>query len=151
MQSLRTLGAFISGLALCSVGGLLSVLLTRGPRPIGRGSLPDLLAEAAVFALLLFLLALGWSYLTLRSHRRSRRRSTACCLYGVGLAWLIWLLCGAAILAGDPPEPDLPSGEWLQVILMPLLWGLLSGLAMTAGVLLAALLGERRLLSPPQG
>lgn len=33
---------------------------------------------------------------------------------------------------------------------MPLLWGLLSGLAMTAGVLLAALLGERRLLLPPQ-
>lgn len=133
----------------CSVGGLLSVLLTHGQGPIGRGSLPALLAEAGAFAILLFLLALGWSYLTLRSHRRSRRRTTACCLYGVSLAWLIWLLCGAAILASDPPEPDLPAGQWLQVILMPLLWGLLSGLAMTADVLLAALLSERRALSPP--
>jgi hypothetical protein len=151
MWQSRYFGAFISGLALYSAGMLLTGALPGGPRPLDYNEpLPQLLGETAAQAVLLFVLAMGWAYLTLRPYRRSRRQTTAWCLGGLGMAWLGWQFYGLLSFAViNPPAPGLPVDLLLLSSLVPLLWGVLSGLAVLAGILLVRLLLERHAASKP--
>ncbi len=145
MWQSRHFGAFISGLALYSAGMVLTGALPGGARPLDYNEpLPQLLGETAAQAVLLFVLAVGWAYLTLRPCRRGRRLTTAWCLGGLAMAWLGWQFYGLiSFTLINPPAPGLPVNLLLVSSLVPLLWGVLSGMAVLAGILLVRLLLER--------
>lgn len=153
MKHSRRIGAFASGLALYStavmLGGTLAGLRLPSVLSSWWGhteSLPQLLGEAAVYALPIFVLALSWSYVTLRPYRRGRWPATAWCLGGLGLAWLAWLMYGVVRAADTPPLAAVPLSTLLLSPQVPPLWGLLNGLAVLAGVLVAAALARRHAL-----
>jgi hypothetical protein len=150
------LAAFCSGLALYSaavmVGGSLAELAWRSGLPARLGqpeSLQQLFGEALLVALPIFLMALAWSYVTVRPYKRGRRPPTAWCLGGLAMAWLGWLFYGAAYAAAEGLHgPD----SWLGVLLSPQsppLWGLLNAVAVLLGILLAGVLARRHALLQP--
>jgi hypothetical protein len=154
MRHPARIGAFFSGLALYSTAMLLVSAGTGVRLPAlmvdtlgGPDSLELLLGEALLFALPLFLLALAWSYVTVRPRRRGRPPTTAWCLAGMALAWLGWLLYGAAHAAVDELAVQHSVAELLLSPATPPLWGLLNGLAVLLGVLIAGMLVRRQL--PP--
>ena len=154
MRSPARIGAFVSGLALYSTAMLLVAACAGLGLPVmmvdalgGPDSLELLFGEALLFALPLFLLALVWSYLTVRPTRRGRRPTTAWCLAGLALAWLGWLLYGAAHAAVDGMPVRQSLAELLLSPATPPLWGLLNGLAVLAGVLIAGALVQRQIAS----
>lgn len=152
MRHPARLGAFVSGMALYSsamllVGAWAGLGLPHGLMEAlgGPESLELLLVEALIFALPLFLLAFGWSYVTVRPTRRGRRPTTAWCLAGLALAWLGWLLYGAAHAAVDGLPARSSVAEMLLSPTTPPLWGLLNGLAVLLGVLIAGALVRRQI------
>jgi len=157
----RRLAAFISGLMLYSVAMLISGALAELhlPREYFKvfgpeGSHAQLLGEACVYALPIFLLTLGWSYFVLRPLRRGSRPTTAWCLGGLGLAWLGWLFYGVVRLSEAPVPGDDSVAVMLLSSLEPPLWGALNGLAALCGVLIAGALAGRQaqtLLLPARG
>jgi hypothetical protein len=153
MRHSRHLGAFVSGLALYSAAVLLSGLLAGhhllGPylsRLGGDESWARVFGEAAVYAVPVFVLALGWAYVTLRPYRRGRRPTTGWCLSGFGLAWLGWLFYGVLLAAEGGQAGMLPISEMLLSPLVPPLWGLLNALVVLCGVLIAGALARRHAL-----
>lgn len=149
----RSLTSLCSGLLLYAVCWALAWLLAdiRLPTEVfphhimSRGSLGVVLAEAGAIALLLFVIALVWSYFTIRSPKLGRRPTTAWCLTGLGLAWFVWLLIGVLILS-DLEAADAQSS--LSALLFsatqPPLWGLLNTVALLLGASLAGVLAARQ-------
>ncbi|MDC6167132.1 hypothetical protein [Paucibacter sp. XJ19-41] len=153
MKHSRRIAAFASGLALYSTAVMLGGSLAGLRLPLGltalwghSESLPQLLAEATVYALPIFALALSWSYVTLRPYRRGRWPATAWCLGGLGLAWLAWLLYGVVCAAETTSLVAMPLSTLLLSPQVPPLWGLLNGLAVLVGVLVAGVLARRHVL-----
>lgn len=153
MKHSRRIGAFASGLALYSTAVMLGGTLAGLRLPLvltslwgHTESLPQLLAEAAVYALPIFVLALSWSYVTLRPYRRGRWPATAWCLGGLGLAWLAWLMYGVVCAADTTSLVAIPLSTLLLSPQVPPLWGLINALAVLVGVLVAAALARRHAL-----
>ncbi|QPF76287.1 hypothetical protein G8A07_27385 [Roseateles sp. DAIF2] len=149
MMHSRRIGAFFSGAALYSAAMLLSGHMAEllGPRDFlylfgSHGSLGRLFGEALTYALPVFLLALGWSYVTVRPYRRGRRPTTAWCLGGMALAWIGWLFYGV-VVAAEGPQYSVPLAALLLSSLVPPLWGLLNSFAALAGVVTAGSLAKR--------
>jgi hypothetical protein len=156
MRHPARLGAFLSGAALYSVAVMLGGSLADRGLPAGLAaqlgqpeSLQQLFGESLLVAMPIFLMALAWSYVTVRPYRRGRRPPTAWCLGGLAMAWLGWLFYGAAYAAAEGLNgPD----TWMALLLSPRqppLWGLLNALAVLLGVLLAGVLARRHALLQP--
>jgi hypothetical protein len=150
MLHTRRIGAFFSGLALYCAAMLMSRLLAEllGPNDLfyvfgGRDSASRIMGESLVYALPVFVLALGWSYLTVRPQRRGRRPTTGACIWGMGVAWLGWLFYGVFAAAQMPHYSSLSLTAMLLSSLVPPLWGLLNMVAALAGVVTAGSLARR--------
>lgn len=146
----RRIGAFFSGLALYSAAMLMSGLMAElfGPSDFfylfgSQDSASRIVGESLIYALPVFLLALGWSYLTVRPQRRGRRPTTGACMWGMGLAWLGWLFYGVLAAAQMPHYSSLPLTAMLLSSLVPPLWGVLNMVAALAGVIAAGTLVKR--------
>ena len=99
MKAARRSIAFFSGLLLyCfGAGAAMQYANTGLPRQVyvqlgGRNSLPVMLGEAVALALILFVVAAVWGYLTLRPQRRRHRPYIAWMMSGVGAGWACWLI-----------------------------------------------------------
>lgn len=150
MFSLRRLGALLSGLLLYCVVMLVVSTLASLPSPapllgqLGlRPSLPQEIAAATLLATPVFVLALAWSYVTVRPYKRGRRPTTAWCMSGLGLSWLGWLLFGLLHASETSALGELPLSTLLLSSSVPPLWGLLNLLGAALGVLLAGALAAR--------
>lgn len=151
MKDTRSLTALCSGLLLYGVCWALAWLLASIQWPgdwfphglWSRGSLGAALSEAGAIALLVFAIALIWSYLTMRSPKLGQRPTTAWCLAGLGLAWFAWLLMGVFKLSETESAGEQSISVWLLSAVQPPLWGLLNTLALLTGAILAAVLAGR--------
>ena len=121
MKAARRSIAFFSGVLLyCfGAGAAMKYAATGLPRQVytqlgGRNTLPVMLGEAIVIALLLFVVAALWGYFTLRPSRRRHRPYVAWMLSGVGVAWAGWLIFGAFSFALKPRAYSAP----LQTMLL---------------------------------
>eukprot|EP01136_Pigoraptor_vietnamica_P003151 Opistho-1_new@32010 len=140
----RRLGALVSGGILYSVVIGLSAELAE-QRPLsaayavlgGRNSFNAVLGEASLIAVVVFVLALLWCYLTVRSLRLGRGSAAAWCVAGLGLAWFGWMMWGATDFALHPKTNNLPISTLLLSSLTPPLWGVLNIFAALAGALIA--------------
>jgi hypothetical protein len=142
------LTAFVSGLLLyCAAIGLSYVLidlwLLPMLRPLFRSYLWAALAVAGVAALLVFAMAVGWSFLTVRVPAGSRRPTTAWCLAGIGAGCLSWVVAGVFSLALNPMDKAMSVVDLLLIPSTPPLWGPLNSLAVVAGAMLAGSLARR--------
>ncbi|MCV2353785.1 hypothetical protein LNV09_06355 [Paucibacter sp. B2R-40] len=161
MRDTRRLAALCSGLLLYGVCWTLAWLLADIRLPahvfphalVGRGSLGAVLGEAGAIALLLFVIALVWGYLTVRSPKLGQRPTTAWCLTGLGLAWFAWLLMGVFKLSDTQSVAERSIGILLLSATQPPLWGLLNTLALLLGAIIAGILAGKhyRALGGGQG
>jgi hypothetical protein len=149
MKSAHRIVAFVSGFALYNtvvlVGGFLAAVAIPQAYFAWFGQnkvLALVLAEAVVFALPVFLLALVWSHLTVRGYRGAWRQATKWCFGGLAFAWLAWLVYGLAQLAANPVPNQFPLGTLLLSLLVPPLWSVLNVLAAPCGVLLGGVLAR---------
>jgi hypothetical protein len=154
MVSLRRFGALVSGLLLYFVVMLVVLQLTQLPSPAYMlaplGLPPGVAVElvgALVFALPVLLLALPWSYLTLRPQSRNRQPITGWCITGLLIAWLGWLIYGLISASQSSSLSELPLHTLLLSSRVPPLWGVLNALAALLGVILGGKLAARSLLA----
>ena len=152
MKDTRSFAALCSGLLLYGVCWTLAWLLASIQLPgemfphtiWSRGSLGSVLSEAGAIALLLFAIALIWTYLTVRSPKLGKRPTTAWCLSGLGLAWFAWLLMGVFKLSAI----ETPTEQSIDVLLLsatqPPLWGLLNAVALLLGATVAGILAGQQ-------
>lgn len=157
MKAARRAIAFISGALLyCFAAGAAMKYANTGlPRSWyaamgGRGSLGVVFGEACGIALVLFVLALGWAYLTLRPTRRRHRPYVAWLLAGIGLAWAGWLISGAFNFALQPRAYSAPLRTILLASNAAPLFGVLNILAVMGGAWLAGRFAKRHQLSLPR-
>ncbi len=153
MRSARRLMAFFSGALLyCSAVGLSWMLLEGwlqlAIRPYFRSYADTQMAAAGGVALLIFVISVGWCFVSLRVPVGSRRPTTAWLVGGIGAASLAWILFGAFALALAPKGKVVTVVSLLFVPTSPPLWGPLNGLAVLAGALLAGMLARR--MAPPR-
>ena len=151
MRTTRRVWAFVSGALLYLAALSLAQALAASPWPPalldglgGSGSLGALLGQSLLIAALLSSLALVWAYLTVRPMRgQSRSPTTAWCLAGMVLAWLLALIAGVIELSANTAgyQPSLSS--LLLSSTVPPLWGLLNVLAVLAGILGAGRWADR--------
>ncbi|NCT84192.1 MAG: hypothetical protein GXC94_13675 [Comamonadaceae bacterium] len=156
MKAARRSIAFVSGVLLYCFGAAaaLKYASTGLPRQVyvqlgGRNSLPVMLGEAVAIAVLLFIVASIWAYLTLRPQRRRHRPYVAWMLSGVGTAWAGWLIFGAFSFALKPRAYSAPLQNMLLSSNAAPLFGALNIFAVVAGVWLAGHLAKRRQLGLP--
>jgi len=156
MKAARRTIAFVSGVLLYSFGtGAAMKYASIGlPRSVyaslgGKNSLPVMLGEAAALAAILFILALVWSYLTLRPARRRHRPYTSWMMAGVGLAWSGWLVFGAFTFALKPRAYSAPLQTMLLSSSAAPLFGALNIVGIVMGVWLAGKLAKRKQMSLP--
>ncbi|CAN5272224.1 hypothetical protein BH11PSE10_BH11PSE10_18860 [soil metagenome] len=153
MRNVRRAGAFFSGVILYSGAVVLSSFLAslRWPSSVyhtigARSSLPVVIGEASLIALLLFVISLIWCSATIRPGgplRRGHRPTTAWCLGGLGLAWLGWTIYGAVYFSLHPRSYSQPLTNLLLSSLTPPLWGVLNTVGVVGGGLLAGVLARR--------
>jgi len=156
MKAERRSIAFFSGILLyCFGAGAAMKYATTGlPRQVytqlgGRNSLPVMLGEAVAIALLLFLIAAIWGYLTLRPARRRHRPYVAWMMSGVGVAWAGWLIFGAFSFALKPRSYSAPLQTMLLSSSAAPLFGALNIFGVIGGVWVAGALATRKQLSLP--
>jgi hypothetical protein len=111
---------------------------------VSRGSFGAVLSEAGAIALLLFVIALVWAYLTVRSPKLGQRPTTSWCLTGLSLAWFAWLLMGVFKLSDVQSVGEHSIGVLLLSATQPPLWGLLNILALLMGAIIAGILAGKR-------
>lgn len=153
MRSARRFAAFASGILLYGTAILASTLVDKDVlmtpmRSFISARVLAMLAAAAVTALMVFIIAFAWTFVTLRPRQGDRRLLTTWCIGGIVLAWMISMVIGLFMLALQPADhrPDLPG--LLLSSGVPPLWGLLNVLGVFGGALLASLMA-RGGLTPP--
>ena len=166
MKNMRRIGALFSGMILYSAAlGVADVLSgVRLSREFyaavgGRAGMPVVIGQAVLIGLLLFLLSLGWCYLTMKPPRRGRRPTTAWCLSGLALGWLGWLVYGVFYLSAAMKATNLPVITLLLSSTMAPMWGVLNIVGVFAGAVLAGRivrkyrhrLAEPKPAAPPAG
>ena len=151
MKAARRSIAFVSGILLyCfGAGAAMKYAATGLPRQIyaqlgGRNSLQVMLGEAIAIALILFLIALVWGYLTLRPQRRRHRPYIAWMMSGIGVAWAGWLIFGAFSFALKPRAYSAPLQSLLLSSNAAPLFGALNIFGVVGGVWLAGRFAKRR-------
>ena len=156
MRSARRSTAFISGALLYCFGAIAAMKYASVglPRQVyvtlgGRNSLPVMLGEALAIAALLFLLATGWVYLSLRPTRRRHRPYRAWMLAGIGVAWAGWLIFGAFSFALKPRAYSAPLQNMLLSSDAAPLFGALNVFGVLGGAWVAGSLAKRKQLSLP--
>lgn len=157
MKVLARVLAFASGLILYGAVVHIVGYLAAEPVPLayfawfGSDKMAALVIEEAfLIALPLFLFALLWSYLTLRSLfplRLGARRLGAWCCGGLVLAWFVDLIFGVAYIANNQVTADSSVGAIFYMLFVPQPWSILNSVAAPAGVLVATLIASRS--SPP--
>ena len=150
MKYARRWLAFVSGVVLYGVVIVASRLATGSPVPVdlasvvgAPGSLGFAFVEAAVVAVAVFALVLGWTYFTLRLYNKGRRVFTWWCLAGLVVGFLVAFMLG---VIDSAHRASAASGSLLATLLSPNeppLWGLLNLFAAPAGLLLAGALVRR--------
>ncbi|MBB2484368.1 hypothetical protein H5407_03915 [Mitsuaria sp. WAJ17] len=144
MQSHRRPLAFLSGFALY-VGGLAAaVAATSTPLNwllIGRADGLAVTVRLLCLALPSLLLAVAWTYISLRSRQRSRRSSWRWYCIGMGLAMVFTFTAGFFTLAQLDATKVWSPFTLLTSARMPPFWGLQNSLAIVMG----AWLGHRLL------
>jgi hypothetical protein len=150
MRNARRFKALVSGLLLYTTAAASSSRLVELPWSGdfysalgGPRSELAILAVASLIALLMFGLALAWSYLTVRPSSPGRRPMTGWCIGGIAAAWFCWVVYGVVQVAASPGLNDMPISAWLLSPDMPPLWGMLNTLAIVGGVVLAGELTRR--------
>ncbi len=156
MKAARRSVAFASGVLLfCTGAGAAMKYSAIGlPRQVyaqfgGRNSLQVMLGEALVIALVLFVVAAVWGYLTLRPARRRHRPYVAWMMSGVGVAWAGWLIFGAFSFAVKPRAYSAPLQTMLLSSSAAPLFGALNIFGVIGGVWVAGALARRKQLSLP--
>lgn len=156
MKAARRSIAFFSGLLLyCfGAGAAMKYASTGLPRQVyvqlgGRNSLPVMLGEAVAIAVLLFVIAAIWGYLTLRPQRRRHRPYIAWMMSGVGAAWAGWLIFGAFSFALKPRAYSAPLQSLLLSSNAAPLFGALNIFGVVAGVWLAGRWAKKRQMTLP--
>lgn len=154
MKYARRWMAFVSGGVLYGVLIVASrfasgsaVALDLAARLGAPGSLEFAAGEAAVVAVVVFALALGWTYFTLRLYDKGRRLFTWWCLAGLACGFLGTFLLGVIHLA---EQASAASNSILATLLSPTeppLFGLFNLLVAPLGVVLAGRLVRREV--PP--
>jgi hypothetical protein len=157
MKAARRSIAFFSGVLLYSVGtGAAIKYADIGlPRALyaslgGRNSLPVMLGEAIAVLAVVFFLALGWGYLTLRPSRRRHRPYLAWMMAGVGLAWAGWMIFGAFDFALKPRAYSVPLQTMVLSSNAAPLFGALNVFGFVGGVWLAGRMAKKMQLSLPK-
>ncbi|WP_271007951.1 hypothetical protein [Paucibacter sp. B51] len=145
IRTARRIWSFVSGalLYLSALGLAHSLASQRWPLSLqsllgGSGSWTLQLAQAVLIAVLLYGMAWIWAYYTVRPQRgHSRHPTTAWCLGGMGLAWLLALLAGVLEVSSRAGgyQPSL-TGLLLSSTVPPL-WGSLNGVAVLLAILSA--------------
>ncbi|MBV8037395.1 hypothetical protein [Roseateles sp.] len=156
MKAARRSIALVSGVLLyCACAGAAMKYANTGlPRQVyvqlgGRNSLPVMLGEAVAIAVVLFIVAAIWAYLTLRPQRRRHKPYVAWMMSGVGSAWAGWLIFGAFSFALKPRAYSAPLQNMLLSSGAAPLFGALNIFGVVAGVWLAGRLAKRRQLRLP--
>jgi hypothetical protein len=115
----------------------------------GRNSLEVMLGEAIAIALLLFVVAAIWGYLTLRPARRRHRPYVGWFMAGIGLAWAGWLVFGAFSFALKPRAYSAPMQTLLLSSSAAPLFGALNIFGVLGGAWVAGRLAKKRQLALP--
>lgn len=156
MKAARRSVAFFSGALLYSfaVVAAMKYASTGLPRQVyaqlgGRNSLPVMLGEALVIALVLLLIAVLWGYMTLRPKRRRHRPYVGWMMAGVGIAWAGWLVFGAFSFALKPRAYSAPLQTMLLSSSAAPLFGALNIFGVIGGVWVAGALARRKQLGLP--
>ncbi len=156
MKAARRSIAFFSGVLLyCfGAGAAMKYASTGLPRQVyvqlgGRSSLPVMLGEAIAIAVLLFIVAAVWGYLTLRPQRRRHRPYIAWMMSGVGAAWAGWLIFGAFSFALKPRAYSAPLQSLLLSSNAAPLFGAMNIFGVVGGVWLAGQWAKKRQLGLP--
>ncbi|MDL5033022.1 hypothetical protein QRD43_13990 [Pelomonas sp. APW6] len=144
MQSHRRPLAFLSGFAVY-VGGLAAAMAAAAAPLswllVGRTDLLALVLRLSALALPSLLMALAWTYFSLRSRQRSRRQTWLWYRIGMGLAMVVTFTGGFFALAQLDATKVWSPFTLLTSARMPPFWGLQNSLA----ILLGAWLGHRLL------
>lgn len=145
IRTARRIWSFVSGalLYLSALGLAHSLAGQRWPLSLqnllgGQGSWTLQLAQAVLIAALLYGVAWVWAFYTVRPQRgHSRHPTTAWCLGGMGLAWMLALLAGVLEVSSRAGgyQPSLTS--LLLSSTVPPLWGSLNGVAVLLAILSA--------------
>lgn len=156
MKAARRSIAFFSGVLLyCFGAGAAMKYAAAGlPRQVytalgGRNSLPVMLGEAVALALILFVVAAIWAYITLRPARRRHRPYIAWMMSGVGLAWAGWLIFGAFSFALKPRAYSAPLQSMLLSSNAAPLFGALNIFGVVGGVWVAGRWAVKRQMGLP--
>jgi hypothetical protein len=156
MKAARKSVAFASGALLyCFGAGAAMVYAGKGlPRQWytamgGRSSLPVMLGEALVIALVLFAVAVVWGYFTLRPTRRRHRPYLAWLMSGIGVAWAGWLIFGAFSFALKPKSYSAPLQNVLLSSNAAPLFGSFNIVGVLGGAWLAGHLAKKRQMNLP--
>jgi len=156
MKAARRSIAFFSGVLLyCfGAGAAMKYAATGLPRQVyvslgGRNSMQVMLGEAVAIAVLLFIVAAIWGYLTLRPQRRRHRPYIAWMMSGVGTAWGGWLIFGAFSFALKPRAYSAPLQNILLSSNAAPLFGALNIVGVVAGVWLAGRWAKKRQIGLP--
>lgn len=156
MKAARRSIAFASGALLFSfgIGAAMQYAKIGLPRHIytqlgGRNSLEVMLGEAIAIALVLFVLAVVWGYVTLRPARRRHRPYVGWFMAGIGLAWAGWLVFGAFSFALMPRAYSAPMQTMLLSSGAAPLFGALNIFGVLGGAWVAGFLAKRRQLALP--
>ncbi|MFN3305420.1 MAG: hypothetical protein ACK44A_17135 [Roseateles sp.] len=156
MKAARRSIAFASGALLFSFGTGAAIQYAKIglPRHIytqlgGRNSLEVMLGEAVAIALVLFVIAALWGYLTLRPARRRHRPYVGWFMAGIGLAWAGWLVFGAFSFAVKPRAYSAPMQTMLLSSSAAPLFGALNIFGVLGGAWVAGRLAKKRQLALP--
>ena len=150
MRRVRRFAAFASGVLLYGTAILASTLVDKDVlltpmRGLISIHLLATLAAAALTALLIFVVALAWGFVTLRPRRGDRRLLTSWCIGGIVVAWMVSMVAGVFALALLPADhrPDLTG--MLLTSGAPPMWGVLNVVAVFSGALVASLMARGNL------
>ena len=142
MKQVPQIAAFVSGVVLhisfLIVAGLLAAVQI--PRSyfewFGDHRIIGLaLEEAVVVAVPVFLFALVWSFLTVRSLKEVGRRPTSWCFTGFAVAWLVSIVHTLAHMSSNPVPNQYPLSTLLLSFLVPPVWAVLNSIAAPVGIL----------------
>jgi hypothetical protein len=156
MKAARRSIAFVSGALMFCFGtaAAMQYAKTGLPRHVytmlgGRNSLQVMLGEALAIALVLFVVAAIWAYVTLRPSRRRHRPYLAWFMAGIGLAWAGWLIFGAFTFALKPRSYSAPLQTMLLSSGAAPLFGALNIFAVLGGAFVAGRVAKKRQLALP--
>lgn len=116
-----------------------------------RYSVGLLLAEAIVYAAVIFSLAFVWSYAAIRPLSAGKRQATVWSVIGMGVAWLCWIVFSLATGGVEALFPTLPQGRAQPSCYLLPMWSHLGILVAPIGILLGGAQARQSNPSTRQG